>query len=59
MEVAALLIVCWKTIGYVDLQKTLGTPNSEHFRNKYLITAIDAGMIELTIPDEPRNSLQQ
>jgi ATP-dependent DNA helicase RecG len=42
-----------------QLQAALGLQNDEHFRKAYLQPALDAGLIELTIPDKPRSSEQR
>ncbi len=42
-----------------DLQQAVGLKDDEHFRKNYLLPALDAGLIEMTIPDKPRSSKQQ
>lgn len=42
-----------------ELQAALGLSHEEHFRNAYLLPAIEAGLIEMTIPDKPRSSKQR
>jgi ATP-dependent DNA helicase RecG len=42
-----------------ELQETLGLSDAEHFRKAYLIPALEAGVIEMTIPDKPRSSRQR
>ena len=42
-----------------DLRDALGLKNDEHFRKTYLSPALDAGLIEMTIPDKPRSSKQR
>ena len=39
-----------------QLQEALGLKNAEHFRKAYLQPALDAGLIEMTLPDKPRGS---
>ena len=41
------------------LQDALGLKNEEHFRKAYLIPALKAGLIEMTLPDKPRSSKQR
>ena len=41
------------------LQEALGLKHEDHFRNAYLIPALRAGLIEMTIPDKPRSSKQR
>ena len=40
------------------LQEALGLKHEDHFRKAYLIPALRAGLIEMTIPDKPRSSKQ-
>ena len=42
-----------------QLQRALGLKDDEHFRKAYLQPALDAGLIEMTIPDKPRSSRQK
>lgn len=42
-----------------QLKKALGLKDDEHFRKAYLLPALDAGLIEMTIPDKPRSSKQK
>jgi len=42
-----------------QLQRALALKDDEHFRTAYLQPALDAGLIEMTIPDKPRSSRQQ
>ena len=42
-----------------DLQKALSLKNDEHFRKAYLLLAFHSGLIEMTIPDKPRNRNQR
>ena len=37
------------------LRAALGLKNDEHFRKAYLLPALHAGLIEMTIPDKPRS----
>lgn len=41
------------------LQATLGLKDDEHFRKVYLLPALQAGYIEMTIPDKPKSSKQK
>jgi Fic family protein len=41
------------------LREALGLSDDEHFRKAYLIPALEAGLIEMTIPDKPRSSRQK
>jgi len=42
-----------------QLQITLELKDDEHFRKTYLLPALQAGLIEMTIPDKPRSSKQK
>ena len=42
-----------------ELQETLGLKHAEHFRKVYLLPAINAGFIEMTLPDKPQSRLQK
>jgi DNA-binding PadR family transcriptional regulator len=37
----------------------LGLKDDEHFRKSYLLPALEAGLIEMTIQDKPRSSKQK
>ena len=41
------------------LQEALDLKDDEHFRRAYLLPALQAGLIEMTIPDKPRSSRQR
>lgn len=41
------------------LQQAVGLKARKNFRQLYLAPAIDAGLIEMTIPDRPRSSKQK
>ncbi|TAH35596.1 MAG: DUF4062 domain-containing protein [Planctomycetota bacterium] len=42
-----------------QLQEALRLKDDEHFRKAYLQPALEAGLIEMTIPDKPRSSKQR
>ena len=42
-----------------ELQSALGLKNDEYFRRAYLRPALQAGLIEMTIPDKPRSQHQR
>ncbi|MYC62808.1 MAG: hypothetical protein F4X16_08225 [Caldilineaceae bacterium SB0661_bin_34] len=42
-----------------ELQSLLGLKNDEYFRKAYLLPALRAGLIEMTIPDKPRSQNQR
>ena len=41
------------------LRQALGLKDDEHFRKAYLLPALEAGLLEMTIPDKPRSSKQR
>ena len=42
-----------------QLKTALGLKDDEHFRKAYLMPALRAGLIEMTLPDKPRSSRQK
>ncbi len=42
-----------------QLKEPLGLKDDEHFRKAYLLPAMEAGLVEMTIPDKPRSSKQK
>ncbi len=42
-----------------EIQRALGLKHEDHFREAYLRPALEAGVIEMTIPDKPRSSRQK
>ena len=63
MEVSAtltrLLPLCVGPRSKRELMTQLGLHNEEHFRKAYLQPALQAGYLERTIPDTPRNRWQR
>lgn len=41
------------------LQEAVGLKDAEHFRRHYLLPALAAGLLEMTVPDKPRSSRQK
>ncbi|MEW6666032.1 MAG: Fic family protein [Thermodesulfobacteriota bacterium] len=41
------------------IQSALALKDDEHFRKAYLLPALEAGFIEMTIPDKPRSPKQR
>jgi len=58
-EVQRLLPLMNKTQSRQDLKQALGLKDKEHFRSAYLLPALQAGLIEMTIPEKPRSSKQE
>ncbi|NQT60362.1 MAG: hypothetical protein HQ557_15385 [Bacteroidetes bacterium] len=42
-----------------ELQSALKLKNDDHFRKAYLAPAMEAGIIEITLPDKPRSIKQK
>ncbi|HKL85739.1 MAG TPA: hypothetical protein VJ861_05355 [Treponemataceae bacterium] len=42
-----------------ELQVRIGLADEKNFRQKYLLPALVAGYIEMTIPEKPQSSLQK
>lgn len=42
-----------------ELQEALGLRDPEHFRSAYFVPALEAGLVEMTIPDKPTSRLQK
>jgi ATP-dependent DNA helicase RecG len=58
-EVTLLLPLCREPHSRKELQAKLSLRDEEHFRIAYLLPAISAGYLEMTIPGRPRSSLQK
>jgi len=58
-QVERLLVTCEGELLRDELQARLGLKDRKHFRNAYLHPALDAGLIEMTIPDKPRSRNQR
>jgi len=58
-EVERLLKVMSGEMKQTEIQETLALRHEDHFREAYLIPALSAGMIEMTIPSKPKSSKQK
>ena len=61
-EVAGQVRLLWVLSGEMtrqSLQEALGLKHRDHFNEIYLTPALEAGLIEMTIPDKPRSSKQR
>lgn len=58
-EVQRLVQACDGVMTRKALQKALGLKSDANFRALYLVPALEAGLIEMTIPDKPKSSRQQ
>jgi len=54
-----ILHKCLEDSTLVDLMALIGRSDRTKFRNQVLNPLLDAGLIEMTIPDKPRSSKQQ
>lgn len=58
-QVERLLNVITQEHDRQELQELLGLTDRENFRKNYLQQALDADLIEMTIPDKPKSSKQK
>ncbi len=58
-QVRALLKTAMTSCTREQLQAVSGIRDREHFRKQYLAPLLEAKLLEMTIPDKPRSSLQQ
>lgn len=58
-EVKRLLDALQGEMKRADLQVALGLRHEDHFRDAYLKPALEAGVIEMTLPEKPRSSRQK
>ena len=58
-EVSRLVRACEGVMSRKALQDALGLKSDANFRMLYLVPALDAGLIEMTVPDKPKSSRQQ
>lgn len=58
-EVERLIRVLRGAMSRKDIQARLGLHHAENFRLTYLAPALDAGLIEMTVPDKPTSRLQK
>jgi len=58
-EVKRLLLVCQGAMTRRELRDSLLLKGDENFRRLYLVPALEAGLIEMTIPDKPNSRLQK
>lgn len=58
-QVIKLLRVIKGEMSREQLQGVLGLKDRKSFRARYLVPALSAGLIEMTLPDKPNSSLQK
>lgn len=54
-----LLVALVGEMSRQQLLDALGMSHREHFRSAYLKPALDAGVVEMTLPDKPNSSNQR
>jgi ATP-dependent DNA helicase RecG len=42
-----------------EIQAVLELKHEDHFRDNYLTPALEAGLVEMTLPDRPKSSRQK
>jgi ATP-dependent DNA helicase RecG len=58
-EVARILPPCATAKSKRELQLATGIRDEKHFREAYLRPALEAGLLERTIPEKPQSSKQR
>jgi len=58
-EVLRLIAVLEGDMKRQEIQEQLDLKHEDHFREAYLVPALTAGVIEMTIPDKPKSSKQR
>jgi ATP-dependent DNA helicase RecG len=58
-QVKKMLLILDVELNRQEIQEKLGLSDRENFRLNYLQVALDAGLIEMTIPDKPKSSKQK
>lgn len=58
-EVKKMLAILKGEMTRKEIQQKLGLKDEKHFREAYQQPAVDAGLIEMTIPDKPNSRLQK
>ena len=59
MEVASVLRAIEGNMSRLELQTTMGLKNADHFRKAYILPAMAAGVLEMTLPERPNSRLQR
>lgn len=58
-EVARVVLAIRGEMKRVEIQEALGLSDEDNFRKIYLRPALEAGLLEMTIPDKPQSSKQR
>ena len=59
MEVKRLLNAITGAHSRRELQELIRLKNADHFRKAYLLPAIEADFVEMTLPDKPKSRFQK
>jgi ATP-dependent DNA helicase RecG len=59
MEVASVLRAIEGNMSRLELQTSMGLKNADHFRKAYILPAMAAGVLEMTLPERPNSRLQR
>lgn len=58
-EIKRIVLVINKEMKRVEIQQALGLRHEDHFRDTYLMPGLQAGFVEMTIPEKPKSSRQK
>ena len=58
-QVARIIAALHGEMGRAELMETLGLRDRSHFYRAYLQPGLDAGLVEMTLPDRPRSRAQR
>jgi ATP-dependent DNA helicase RecG len=58
-EVGRVVVALQDELSRTGLQQAMGLKDEKHFRNAYLLPALDSGLVEMTRPETPRSSKQR
>ncbi len=58
-EVERVVLVMQGEMKRIDIQNALGLHHEDYFRQAYLIPALQAHCVAMTIPDKPKSSRQK
>ena len=58
-EVAKLVLICQGERSRQELREGLHLKGDDNFRRLYLLPALEAGLLEMTVPDKPTSRFQK
>jgi ATP-dependent DNA helicase RecG len=58
-EVRQLLRIMKTAMSRTEIQRALNLKGQANFRSRYLLPALESGLVEMTIPDKPRSRMQK